>query len=84
MNERESVGGLLRRVAGPLVLGAAGLLAVAAVAGAAIPDSDDGEIHACYQKNQGQLRVIDAGDVVIALGHGCSPSVRWQSLDRNG
>ena len=69
MNERDSVGGLLRRVAGPLVLGAAGLLAVAAVAGAAIPDSDDGEIHACYQKNQGQLRVIDAED-----GQGCRPS----------
>ena len=60
MNERHSVGGLIRRFAGPLVLGAAALLAVAAVAGAAIPDSDDGEIHGCYQKNQGQLRVIDA------------------------
>jgi hypothetical protein len=61
MNERhDSVGGLARRFAAPLVLGAAALLAVAAVAGAAIPDSDDGEIHGCYQKNQGQLRVIDA------------------------
>jgi hypothetical protein len=61
MNERKHAGGrLLRRVAGPIVLGAAALLAVAAVAGAAIPDSDDGEIHGCYQKNQGQLRVIDA------------------------
>lgn len=69
MNERDSIGGLLRRVAGPLVLGAAALLAVAAVAGAAIPDSDDGEIHGCYQKNQGQLRVIDAED-----GATCRPS----------
>jgi hypothetical protein len=61
MNVRKQAGGtLLRRVAGPIVLGAAALLAVAAVAGAAIPDSDDGEIHGCYQKNQGQLRVIDA------------------------
>jgi hypothetical protein len=61
MNERKHAGGrLLRRVAGPIVLGAAALLAVAAVAGAAIPDSDDGEIHGCYQKNQGQLRVVDA------------------------
>jgi hypothetical protein len=61
MNVRKQAGGrVLRRVAGPIVLGAAALLAVAAVAGAAIPDSDDGEIHGCYQKNQGQLRVIDA------------------------
>jgi hypothetical protein len=70
MNERHhSAGGLLRRFAGPLVLGAAGLLAVAAVAGAAIPDSGDGEIHGCFQKNQGQLRVIDA-----EAGQACRPS----------
>jgi hypothetical protein len=69
MNERHSVVGSLRRFAGPLVLGAAALLAVAAVAGAAIPDSDDGEIHGCYQKNQGQLRVIDA-----QAGQACRPS----------
>ena len=70
MNERHhSAGGLLRRFAGPLVLGAAALLAVAAVAGAAIPDSDDGEIHGCFQKNQGQLRVIDA-----QAGQSCRPS----------
>ena len=70
MNERHrAAGALLRRVTGPLVLGAAALLAVAAVAGAAIPDSDDGEIHACYQKNQGQLRVIDAEE-----GGACRPS----------
>lgn len=56
----QAVGRVLRRRSGALVLGAAALLAVAAVAGAAIPDSDDGEIHGCYQKNQGQLRVIDA------------------------
>ena len=70
MNERpQAIGRLLRRLAGPFVLGAAALLAVAAVAGAAIPDSDDGEIHACYQKNQGQLRVIDAQG-----GKACRPS----------
>jgi hypothetical protein len=70
MNERHhSAGRLLRRFGGPLVLGAAALLAVAAVAGAAIPDSDDGEIHGCYQKNQGQLRVIDAQG-----GQACRPS----------
>ena len=70
MNERHlAAGSLLRRVAGPLVLGAAALLAVAAVAGAAIPDSDDGEIHGCYQRNQGQLRVIDA-----QAGKACRPS----------
>lgn len=69
MNERHSVGRLLRRFAGPLVLGAAAVLAVAAVAGAAIPDSDDDEIHGCYQKNQGQLRVIDA-----QAGQSCRPS----------
>lgn len=70
MNEHHhSVGGSLRRVVAPLVLGSAALLAVAAVAGAAIPDSGDGEIHGCYQKNQGQLRVIDA-----EAGHACRPS----------
>lgn len=70
MNERQhSAGGLVRRFAGPLVLVGAALLAVAAVAGAAIPDSDDGEIHGCYQKNQGQLRVIDAQG-----GKTCRPS----------
>jgi hypothetical protein len=58
---------MLRRRSVPLVLGATALLAVAAVASAAIPDSDDGEIHACYQKNNGQLRVIDAqaGDTAV-------------------
>ena len=70
MNERHhSAGGLLRRLGGPLVLVAAALLAVAAVAGAAIPDSDDGEIHGCFQKNQGQLRVVDAEG-----GEACRPS----------
>ena len=66
---RQAVGGLLRRWTRPFLLGAAALLAVATVAGAAIPDSDDGEIHACYQRNQGQLRVIDAEEGQTC--HGC-------------
>lgn len=70
MNERtRPAGGSLRRLARPLVLAAVALLAVGAVAGAAIPDSGDGEIHACYQQNQGQLRVIDA-----EAGQSCRPS----------
>lgn len=36
------------------------LLALGGVAFAAIPDSDDGEIHGCYANNNGALRVIDA------------------------
>jgi hypothetical protein len=80
MNERHhSVGELLRRVAGPLVLGAAALLAVAAVARAAIPDSDDGEIHGCFQKNQGQLRVIDAEG-----GQACRPSEESLAWNQEG
>jgi hypothetical protein len=51
----------LRRPRTLIVLGAAVLLALAVgIAGAAIPDSSDGEIHGCFKKNQGQLRVIDA------------------------
>ena len=70
MKERlQSVGELVRRRSGPIVLGAMVVLAVAAVASAAIPDSDDGEIHACYQKNEGQLRVVDA-----EKGVSCRPS----------
>jgi hypothetical protein len=70
MKERlQSVGELVRRRSGPIVLGAVVVLAVAAVASAAIPDSDDGEIHACYQKNEGQLRVVDAQN-----GVSCRPS----------
>ena len=65
----QAVGRMLRRGFRPLVLVAAGVVVVAGVAGAAIPDSGDGEIHACYQKNQGQLRVIDAED-----GQTCRPS----------
>jgi hypothetical protein len=43
-----------------LVFGAAAVVVLAVgVAKAAIPDSNDGEIHGCYQ-NQGQLRVVDA------------------------
>src|SRR5215204_4643982 len=68
-NRLRVVGGMLRRRSVPLVLGAAALLVVAGFAGAAIPDSDDGEIHACHQKNQGQLRVIDAQE-----GEACRPS----------
>jgi hypothetical protein len=49
----QAVGGLLRSRFGPLVLGAAALLAVTAVAGAAIPDSNDLEIHGCYQRTRG-------------------------------
>jgi hypothetical protein len=67
MKERlQSAGELMRRRSGPIVLGAVVVLAVAAVASAAIPDSDDGEIHACYQKNEGQLRVVDAQSGVHA------------------
>jgi hypothetical protein len=36
------------------------LVLVGGVAWAAIPDSNDSEIHACFKKKQGQLRVIDA------------------------
>jgi hypothetical protein len=75
----QAVGGLLRRRSGPLMLGAAALLALAAVAGAAIPDSDDGEIHACYQKNQGQLRVINAED-----GEACRPSEKALTWNQEG
>lgn len=56
----QTAGGALRRRSALLALGVAGIFVVGGVAGAAIPDSDDDEIHACYQKNQGQLRVIDA------------------------
>jgi hypothetical protein len=80
MDERQhSVGGLFRRWTVPLVLGAAALLAAAAVAGAAIPDSDDGEIHACYQKNQGQLRVIDA-----EVGQTCRPAEKSLVWNQEG
>jgi hypothetical protein len=71
------MGGLLRVVRRKLrqthmlvVLAVGGLLVlVVGVAGAAIPDSSDGEIHGCYKKNQGQLRVIDAEG-----GATCGPS----------
>jgi hypothetical protein len=80
MNERHhSVGASVKRWVGPLVLGAAALLAVAAVAGAAIPDSDDGRIHGCYQKNQGQLRVIDA-----QAGQTCRPSEKSLAWNEQG
>jgi hypothetical protein len=80
MNEgHQAVRRSLRRFAAPLVLGAAALLAVAAVAGAAIPDSGDGEIHGCYQKNQGQLRVIDA-----QAGQACRPSEKPLAWNQEG
>jgi hypothetical protein len=59
MKDRLQAGWTLRRRFAVLLLVAA-LVVVVGVAGAAIPDTGDGEIHACYQKNQGQLRVIDA------------------------
>jgi hypothetical protein len=43
-----------------LITAASVLIAVAAIAEAAIPDSN-GVIHACYQDNNGNLRVIDTG-----------------------
>ena len=58
---------------------AAALLTVVAVAGAAIPDSTDGEIHACYQKNQGQLRVIDAEE-----GQTCRPAEKSLVWNQEG
>src|SRR5262245_50706321 len=43
-------------------------LAAGGIAYASIPDSN-GAIHGCYQKNSGQLRVVDPG-----AGGGCSSS----------
>jgi len=69
-DELKRVRGRVRRPRTLIVLGAAGLLALAVgIAGAAIPDSNDGEIHACFKKNQGQLRVIDA-----EAGTTCGPA----------
>ncbi|MEX2193929.1 MAG: hypothetical protein WD844_01465 [Thermoleophilaceae bacterium] len=62
-----------------LTLAVAGVFVVGGVAGAAIPDSDDDEIHACHQKNQGQLRVIDAED-----GDECRPSERPLAWNQEG
>lgn len=65
-----------------LGLGAAAVLVAAGVAGAAIPDSDDGEIHACYKKDNGQLRVVDAEG-----GAECRPSeepLEWNQVGPRG
>src|SRR5262245_63195172 len=62
-----------------LVLAAALLALLASVAVAAIPDSDDGEIHGCYQKNQGQLRVIDAEE-----GAECGPAEKALVWNQQG
>jgi hypothetical protein len=64
------VRGWLRQPRILIVLAAAALLVLAVgIAGAAIPDSSDGEIHGCFKKNQGQLRVIDA-----EAGTTCGPA----------
>jgi len=56
-------------------------LAGSAVALAAIPDSG-GVIHGCYQKNVGNLRVVDSG-----AGDGCRPSeiaIQWSQTGPQG
>src|SRR3954451_15766098 len=58
------------------IVGAA--LAAGAVAVAAIPDSA-GVIHGCYQKNVGNLRVLDP-----AAGDSCRPSEVEISWSRTG
>jgi hypothetical protein len=58
------------------------LVLAVGIAGAAIPDSSDGEIHGCYKKNQGQLRVIDA-----EAGATCLPSelaLAWSQTGPTG
>jgi hypothetical protein len=58
------------------------LLVVAAgvgVAAAAIPDSNTGIITACYQKQRGMLRVIDA-----EAGESCRNSERQLSWNQQG
>src|SRR5262245_18575555 len=65
-----------------LLTAAAAVALLAGVAVAAIPDSDDGEIHGCYQKNQGQLRVIDA-----EAGASCGPAEKalvWNQVGPPG
>jgi hypothetical protein len=64
-----------RRAARLAVVSAAGALLVSGIAWAAIPDGG-GAIHGCYQKIDGQLRVIDPG-----TGASCNPSE--QALDWN-
>jgi hypothetical protein len=55
---------------------AALVIALGGVAFAAIPDSN-GTIHACYQKNSGNLRVVDSS-------HDCRPSERALSWNQRG
>jgi len=64
----------------PLVLGAVVCVGLAAggVAWATIPDSG-GVIHACYQKNSGQLRVIDP-----STGDSCSNAEKSLSWSQTG
>jgi hypothetical protein len=70
LDKLRRVCGKLRRAPILIVLPvAAVLMFVVGVAVAAIPDSGDGEIHACFQKNHGQLRVIDA-----EAGVSCGPA----------
>jgi hypothetical protein len=75
--------GVLRRPRIFVIAAAAALLAlVVGVATAAIPDSNDGEIHGCYKKNNGQLRVIDA-----QAGDTCGPSevaLAWNQVGPTG
>jgi len=68
----------LRPKATLLVGSMAMVVAAAAFAQASIPDAD-GTIHACYKKNQGQLRVIDTDKV----DH-CRPSERELSWNQVG
>jgi hypothetical protein len=63
--------------------GIASAAVIAVGAGAAfavIPDStNDGTIHGCYQKNEGQLRVIDKD-----AGDSCRPSEKPIEWSKNG
>lgn len=70
---------VLRRRTGVVVLGAAGVFAAGSVAGAEIRDSGGSEIHACYQENNGYLRVVAADD-----GASCRPSERSLDWNRQG
>jgi hypothetical protein len=73
---------LLARRAARLGVAVAVLFAVAGgIAYATIPGSD-GTIHGCYQKNNGQLRVVDP-----SLGGSCGPSeapLDWNQVGPQG
>ena len=83
MQDQNRVRGGLRYPRVLIVVGAVALVALAVgIAKAAIPDSGTGEIHGCYQKNQGQLRVIDA-----QAGATCGPSelgLVWNQIGPTG